>query len=97
LLPHRPLAVGQLVRQGRVEGGEEPVVAPWPGGGWPGGGAQLPLHQGELDSERLVPLETFPGWAERVPRGRPVDVTQRGGQVDQPTGGAQVRRQWVDD
>ena len=80
LLPHLALALGQLEGQRGVDGVEQAPGAARPGdAGFQGGGAPAG-GEGELEDQRLVPLEPVRGALDVLDRGGPVDVEQRGGQ-----------------
>ena len=83
LLADRDLPLGQRDRAACVERGQQPAGAAGPRHRRPLRRAHLALHQGDLDGERLVPLEPLLAPRRASPRSWPVDLAQRGRQVHQ--------------
>ena len=78
LLPHVALALGEGERQRGVDGVEQSAGAAGPGGAGLEGGGAAAGGEGELEGERLVPLEPVAARSTSSMRGGPVDVEQRG-------------------
>ena len=98
LLPHVALALGEA-RTGRAAStaSSSPPGRAGPGdAGFERGGAAAG-GEGELEDQRLVPLEPVGGALDVLDRGGPVDVEQRGGEGEQPVPGADLLGERVDD
>jgi hypothetical protein len=84
LAADRDLTLGQRVRQSGVECGQKSVGLPRSRDRRVGRRPRLPLYEGQLHGERLVPLETLAGGPHLLPRVRSVDPLEGRRQADQP-------------